>query len=393
MKWLVSMALSCSAVFAAGPPPADVKETGPGVVEEIVAKVNGDIVTRTELERGRRQLIEELTKQGAKGVALQQEVKKREPDILRARIDEMLLVQKGKELSISVDNEVNKYLAEIQKQSGIAEIDKFQQFIRDNLGMLYEDYKAEIKNQYLRQRVLGQEVFSRVQIPRADLQKYYEEHKGEFVRQEQAFLREIFISTEGKDAAGKAAAEKKAKDLVARARKGEKFFELARDNSDSVTAKSGGDLGGYKPGEMSKDLDQIVFGHDRGYVTDPIPRMPPSPQGFLILKVEEKFKAGQASFEDVENEVREKVAAPKTEPAIREYLTKLRENAFLEIKEGYVDSGAAPGKDTAWKDPATLRPETVKKEEVASRTRHKRLLKLIPVPGTTSKSSGTSSSR
>jgi peptidyl-prolyl cis-trans isomerase SurA len=226
--------------------------------------------------------------------------------------------------------------------------------------------------------VIRQEVGSRVNIPKTELQKYYEEHKGEFLREERVFLREIFISTEGKDAPGEAAAEKKAKDLVARARKGEKFPELARDNSDAVTSRQFGELGGFKKGELDPELERIVFAQERNYVTDPIKRS----NGWLILKVEEHHKAGQASFEEVENEITEKLYMPRFQPKIREYLTQLRKEAFLEIREGFVDSGAAVGKDTAWSDPAELKPETVTKEEVANRIRRKRMLWMVPVPGT-----------
>lgn len=85
----------------------------------------------------------------------------------------------------------------------------------------------------------------------------------------------------------------------------------------------------------------------------------------------------------VENEIMNKLWGPRFQPAIRTYLTKLREEAFLEIREGFVDTGAVAGKDTSWKDPAELKPETISKEEVAAQVRRKRLLWLIPIPGTT----------
>ena len=196
------------------------------------------------------------------------------------------------------------------------------------------------------------------------------------------FLRELLIVADPADPKAVAAAEKKAKDLAARARKGEKFFELARDNSESETAQSGGELPAYKKGEMMKQIEDLVWDKERGYVTDPIK----AANGFLILRVEEHQKAGQAQLEEVENEVMERLHAPRMQPAVREYLTKLRTEAFLEIREGFVDSAAAPGKDTKWADPAQLKPETITKEEVANRSRRKRLLG-IPIVGTsTSKS-------
>jgi parvulin-like peptidyl-prolyl isomerase len=359
------------------------------VVEEIVAKVNGDIITRSEIERSRKQIEAELQARGLKGDALAKAVAERAPEILRDRIDQLLLVQKANLLSINVDNELSKYLADIQLQNKIADAEKFQQWIREQTGMSWEDFRQETKNGMLTQRVIRQEVGGRISLPRPELQKYYEEHKKEFEREDQVFLREIFLSTEGKDEKAVAAAEKKARDLAARARKGEKFPELARDNSDAQSAQQGGDIGGWKRGALDKKIEDLVFNQERNYVSDPIR----TPNGFLILKVEDKHKAGLASFEEVENEIAEKLYMPLFQPRVREYLTKLRQEAFLEIKDGYIDTSAAPGKSTRWSDPAQLKPETVTKEEVASRVRRRRLFWLAPIPGTQQTVSRTSRSR
>jgi len=132
----------------------------------------------------------------------------------------------------------------------------------------------------------------------------------------------------------------------------------------------------------------MLWDKDRNFVTDPIKRA----DGFLILRVMEKHQAGQAAFEEVENDIMNRLTGPRIQPKIREYLTKLRELAFLEIKPGYEDIGAAAGKDTAWKDPAQLKPETVTKEEVANQKHRKRLLWAMPVPGTQVKMSSSSKS-
>jgi hypothetical protein len=222
--------------------------------------------------------------------------------------------------------------------------------------------------------VIGQEIQRTIAIPEAEKKKYYEEHKGEFQREEEVYLRQIFISTEGKTPDQAAAAEKKAKQLVDRARKGEKFGELARDNSDDPeTAKNYGELPPYKRGQLRKEIDNIVFSQKKGYVTDPL-RVP---NGFIILRVEERYEKGQAPYDDVEEMITERLAAPQMQPKLRAYLTKLRQDAFLQIREGYLDTGAAPGKDTSWQDVAQLKPETTTKEEVAAR-RRKKFLGIIP---------------
>ena len=358
-----------------------------GLVEEIIAKVNGDIITRGDVDHSRKQLEGELRQQkGLNGAALQQAISEHEKNLLRDRIDNLLLVQKGKDLNINVDSELSKYLAGLQRDAGIADPEKFQEYIHQQTGMPFEDFKSDVKNSMLTQRVIRQDVSKGVNIKREDVEKYYNEHKTEFVREERVFLREVLVSTEGKDAAGIAAAQKKAKDLVDRARKGERFPELARDNSDAITAKNYGDLGGFKKGELSKTIEDQVWAQPKGYVTDPI-RVE---NGFEIVRVDEHQKAGQAELSEVENEIMEKLYAPRMEPAVREYLTKLREQAFLEIKPGWVDAGAAPGKDTTWADPAQLKPETVTKAEVVTKTRRKKLLWAVPIPGTKAKSTSTS---
>ena len=356
------------------------------IVEEIVAKVNGDIVTRGDLDRGRKQLEADLRQQGLPALTLQQTLEQREKDMLRDKIDQLLLQQKGKDLNINVDPELTKYVADLQRRSKIADPEKFQEYVKEQTGMPYEDFRADAKNGMLTQRVIRQEVSGKMNVSRDDVQKYYDQHKSEFVRQEQIYLREILVSTEGKDAAGIAAAEKKAKDLVARARKGERFPELARDNSDAVTAPNYGDLGGFKKGDLNKTIEDQVWERPKGYVTDPV-RVE---NGFLVLKVDEHQKSGQADLSEVENEIMERLYAPKMQPAVREYLTKLRQDAFLEIKAGYIDSGAAPGKNTAWSDPAQLKPETVTKAEVVNKPRHKKLLWAVPIPGTKAKDTSSS---
>ncbi|HSM76529.1 MAG TPA: peptidylprolyl isomerase [Bryobacteraceae bacterium] len=386
---LYALALAASvlgvSLFAANPS----VETQPVVVEEIIAKVNGDIITKGDVAKAESDAAAEAKKQGLQGPQLEQALKQHNDDILRDKIDQLLLVQRGKDLNINVDTELSKYMAELQKQSKIADPEKFQQYVREQTGTPFEDWKNEAKNGILTRRVISQEVGSKITVPHKDVEDYYNAHKSEFIRKEQIFLREILVSTDGKDAAGVALAEKKAKDLAARAKKGEKFPELARDNSDAVTAQAGGDLGvGYEKGQLAADVENAVWTQPKGFVTDPM-RVS---NGFLILKVEDHQKEGQAALEDVQNEIMEKLYSPKMQPAVREYLTKLRRDAFLQIKAGYVDAGAAKGQDTTWMSTAELKPETITKGEVAGQKRRKRLLGALPIPGTTASSTSSSKS-
>lgn len=379
---LAAPALGVS-LFAAAP----TVEEKPVVIEEIIAKVNGDIVTKGDIAKAEVDIAAAAKKAGLQGQALEEAIKQHDEDVLKDKIDQLLLVQKAKDLSINVDTELSKYMAELQKQSKIADPEKFQEYVRQETNMPYEDWKSEAKNGILTRRVISQEVGSKISVPHKDIEDYYNAHKSEFMRKEQIFLREILVSTDGKDAAGVALAEKKAKDLAARAKKGEKFPELARDNSDAVTAQAGGDLGvGYEKGQLAPEVEAAVWSQPKGFVTDPMKVS----NGFLILKVEDHPKEGQASLDEVSNQIMEKLYSPKMQPAVHDYLTKLRTEAFLEIKAGYVDTGAAKGQNTTWMSTAELKPETITKGEVATQHHRKRLLGAVPIPGTTASSSSSS---
>jgi parvulin-like peptidyl-prolyl isomerase len=277
----------------------------------------------------------------------------------------------------------------MQRQTNTADPEKFQALVRQETGKSYEDFKADLKNSLYEQSVVSEEVMRKIQFKQEEIRAYYDAHLDEFQREERVFLREITISTQGKqdDPVALAAAQKKAKDLVDRARRGERFNELAQANSDSVTAKDGGSLDPYKKGELAPAIEAAVWDKDRGAVTDPIN----IGSGLLILRVDEHYKAGLASFAEVESAIQNHIIDSRRQVALRAYLTKLRDLSFLEIKPGVEDTGAAPGKDTKWSDPAQLKPETVTKEEVLQNPSRKKILGLVPIPGT--KASGSSSSR
>ncbi len=365
------------------------------VMDQIVCKVNGDIITQSEMDRARKELEPALREQGLTGDNLQEAIKAEEPNILRDKIDDLLLEQKAKEMDFKVDNDVDKQMAAIQSRSKIADPEKFQAFVQDQTGMPYEDYRGTLKSNFLRQRVISEEVSRKIQFKREELQAYFDAHHDEFMRQERVTLREIFVSTLGLNAAGQAAAEKKAKDLVSRANKGEKFSDLAMQNSDrAATAQQGGLMPPFtkngSPGDhMPPDLETLLWDKEKGYVPDPIK----FDDGWEILQVDQHQKAGLASFDEVEQDVTNKLFGPRFTPALRGYLNKLRETAFLEIKPGFVDTGSIPNKDTTWVDPAQLKPETIKKEEYLAESHRKKLLGIIPIPGTQQSNSGTSSSR
>lgn len=384
MKAVCIATLVCGlACFAADVPKSETK-----VIDQVVAKVNGDIVSQDEVVRIPKEALQEMKAQGIEGQQAEEMIAEKKKSALRDRIDELLLIQKGKELNVNVDSEVSKYIASLQRQSGITDTEKFHDYVRQQSGMSFEDFQSEAKNQAMTREVIGQEVGRHIAVTDKEIQAYYDAHKSDFVREEKVFLREILISTQNKDAAGIAAAKKKADAVAEQAKKGERFSDLATNNSDAATAKEGGALGGYKKGELNSDIENAVWNLPRGGTTAPIKIA----TGYEIFRVEDHTKAGLAPLADVRGEIENALYGPKMQPKVREYLTQLRTQAFLQIKPGYVDTGAAPGQDTKWQDAAVLKPETVTKREVEEKTRRKRLFG-IPIPGTSTTATGKSSSR
>ena len=246
MKVVLLTLIAAFSVLAAADNPSD--QCRPPVIDQIVAKVNGDIVSQDELQRLVRERTQELKAQGASNSQVQGAVQELEKNLLRDQIDQLLLVQKGKELNITVDSEISKYMASLRRQSGITDEEKFREYVRQQSGMSFEDFQAQAKNGALTREVIGSEVGRHIHVSDKEIEDYYNAHQKDFNREEKVYLSEILISTQNKDAAGTAAAEKKANQIYDDASKGARFPELARDNSDAATAKDGGALGGYEKG-------------------------------------------------------------------------------------------------------------------------------------------------
>jgi parvulin-like peptidyl-prolyl isomerase len=347
------------------------------VVEEIIAKVNGDVIARSEYERVLTEIRAELVRQKLSEEEQQQAIKQREAGIIRDLIDERLLVQRGKDLSVNVEPQVLRQRDEIMRQYKVATLEEFENWVLERTGMPMEDLMAQMRDSMMAQSVLGQEVQSKIVVPRADVEKYFQEHADEFVRSDGVRLSEILISTQGKTPEELPEIKKKAEELLVRVKRGEPFAELARRHSESQSAENGGDIGIFRRNFLMKEIEDQVFDAQRGYITDLIEVA----NGFLILRVDERYREGQAELEEVENEIRSNLMGPKVQPAVREYLTKLRYDAYIELRPGYVDSAAAEGKDTSWSDPAKLAPVTTTKEEVLNKKKKRRLLWVIPLPG------------
>jgi peptidyl-prolyl cis-trans isomerase SurA len=329
------------------------------VVEEIVARVNNEIITLTDYKKAEDSLRDEIARscQNCPQDRISQQYKDREKDVLRDLIDQQLLVERGKDMTINVDTDVVKRLDDIRRQNNLATMEDLEKAV-EGTGVAWEDYKNQMKNSLLTQEVIRQQVGGRLDIPPDEVKKYYEAHKDQFNRPEQVELGEIFLGTEGKSPDEMAAVRTKAEDLHNRVEKGEDFVEIAKRYSEGGTAKDGGDLGKFERGQLAPQLEEAVFKVDKNHVTDVIQ----TKTGFEILKVLDHFDAGLQPLDKVQGEIMNKLYQDKMEPALRTYLAELREESYVMVKPGYTDSAAIQGASVIQEVPPT--PDTPKKKKL-----------------------------
>jgi peptidyl-prolyl cis-trans isomerase SurA len=347
------------------------------VVEEIIARVNSQIITRSEFLRSKDQLKDDVKQQDAANA--DKLYADREKDVLRDLIDQQLLLEKGKDLGITGDTDLIKRLDQMRKDMKLETMEELEKAATAQ-GISYEDFKQNMRNQLITQKVIAEEVSQHLGINKEAEQKFYDEHKSEMEQPESIKLSEILVAPhkaadkaadkaaaqpapnsaadasaagadptknpdpaandaakQAEEAAALATAEAKANDLLKQIRAGASFEDVAKKDSDGPSAAQGGDLGVFKRGALAKELEDKTFAMKAGEVTDVIR----TKQGYVILKVVSHQVAGIPPLKDVEARVQDALYYQQLQPALRAYLTKLREEAYIDYKPGYVDSGAS----------------------------------------------------
>jgi peptidyl-prolyl cis-trans isomerase SurA len=363
--------LLASSTLAQTHPAAPESPYGGTTVEEIIARVNDQVITRSEYDRAMKEMDADARKNGAS----MQDISAAHKDLLRGLIDQQLWLSKGKELSITGETELINKLNEIRKQYNLDTLEDLEKEAKDQ-GVSYEDFKANIRNSIITQQVMRQEVGRKIAFTPGEAERFFEAHKQDYAQQESVRLSEILVSTgapaaatglpgdmQPEDPEKLAAAKAKADDIEAKLHAGGDFSQLARSFSDGPTAAEGGDLGQFLHGSLAKVLEDKTFVLKTGEFTEPIR----TKQGFVILKVVQHIPGGIPAYKDVEPQVEDAFYMARMEPAVREYLTTMREQAYIVVKPGYSDTGASARQTTPVYS-AYVPPAAKKKKKVA-RTR------------------------
>jgi peptidyl-prolyl cis-trans isomerase SurA len=301
------------------------------VIERIIARVNSEIITQRQFERERAKLRAQLARQYS-GAELEAKVREESKGLLRDLIDQALMVQKAKDLDINVETDIVKRLDEIRKNVKADSLEDLQREVEKE-GLLWEDFKDDIRRNLLMREVMGREVGRTIIVSREDARKYFQEHQQEFASPAGVVLAQIVISNEKHKPEE---AEKRAKEALAELKAGARWAEVCRKYSDDSTANEGGNIGFMKAGTLAAAIDEAVAKLEVNEFTDLIAIK----SGYIILKLLERRREGIPAFEEVEQRASEVLYNQQMAPALRDYLATLRKESYVYLAPGYVDSGA-----------------------------------------------------
>ena len=303
------------------------------IIEQVLVKVNGEIFTKTDLEDRQvatlRQMGQQVDlKSNPTDAALRKALDDITPDLIVNVVDEMLVLQRGRELGYTLTDTVfQSYLDTVKKDSKIETEEQFQAALKQE-NMTLADLRKNIEKTAIMSRVQQNEVLGKVSVSEEEIRRYYEAHAKEFTTPQSISLREIFVNVSGDGANAEEAARTKAVDIRARAAGGESFEKLAADLSDAPSRANAGLIGPLSVGDLSTDLQKLLTGMKVGDITQVLRAQ----KGYQILKLESSTKAETLPFDQAREQISQKVFEDKRRGEFEKFLQKLRAEAIIDWK-------------------------------------------------------------
>lgn len=302
------------------------------VVEQVLVKVNGEIISKSEFEQ--RQVASlrnrpEFADGEAKPDVLKKALLEITPDLILAIVDEMLLIQRGRELGYSLgDQQFAGIVDNIKKENKLDTEEAFQAALKQE-NMTMADLRRNMERQMLISRVQQQEVSDKIGVSDDEARAFYDAHKQDFTTVADISLREILVEVPVVNGATNAAqdeeAKSKADDIRKRLLAGEPFPRLAADASDSPSKANGGLIGPFKRTDLAPALLAIVDALKPGEVSTPIR----SAKGYQLFKLENRSEEKVQTFEAARPQIADRVAQEKQRAELQKYLDRQREQAII----------------------------------------------------------------
>jgi peptidyl-prolyl cis-trans isomerase SurA len=318
------------------------------IIEQVLVKVNGDIITKTDLEQRqinalRQQMKSEIDAEALKNDAeLRKALARVTPQILVDTIDDLLLVQLGREKGLKLSDEMfGRWLSNLRKEQNLLDDQKFAAALKQE-GMTIADLRRNVERQFLINEVQRQEVGSKLQITDEEARQYYSSHQQEFVEPATVTLREILIETPPEKAGSGEAAAEQAASVRSRIAGGEDFAKVAAEVSAAPSKANGGLIGPIVVAELSAALQQALDKMKPGDITEPIR----AARGYLLIKLETFKPSAVQPFESVRDLVADKVYSERQRIEVQKFLNRVRSQAIIvwkndELKKAYEQQIAA----------------------------------------------------
>jgi peptidyl-prolyl cis-trans isomerase SurA len=326
------------------------------ILEQILVKVNGEIFTKSDLEqrqiaalRQKGQAID--LKSDPNNAQLRKALDEITPQIMVDAIDEMVIVQRGKELGYTLsDQQFKSVVDNIRKENKIETDEQFQAALKsENLSMA--DLRRNLERSMISQRVQQNEVMAKIGVTDEEAKKYYDSHLNEFTTPPTVTLREILVTVGGDpkvmNVAADEAAQAKALQIRKRAIGGENFEKLASEVSDSPSKANAGLIGPLSVNDLSPELRKMIDSMKAGDVSEPMR----TARGYQLLKLEAITPTNTLPLDKAREQISERVFTDKRKAEYLKYLQKLRSQAIIEWKnddvkkafeEGMKQQAAAP---------------------------------------------------
>jgi parvulin-like peptidyl-prolyl isomerase len=319
------------------------------VIEQVLVKVNGDIVTKSDFERLQLELLRqrpELQNVTPDSPELQKAVAESTPQLILSAVDELLLVQRGRELGyVMTDEQFKGVLDNIKKDNNIDTDEKFNEALKQE-GMTLVDLRRQLEKNMLETRVQQNEVLAKISVTEDEAHAYYDAHKNEFTTPSEIMLREILVTVpttdRGVNVAQDDAAKAKAEDLRHRVLAGEPFARLAGELSDAPSKSNGGLIGPIKSDELAPALQTMLAKIKVGDVSDVIRTQ----RGYQLLLLESRTEVKVKTFDEARQDISDRIAEEKRRAETQKYIEKLRASATItwhndELKKAYEQALAA----------------------------------------------------
>ena len=333
--------------------PPQVQASSPQIIEQVLVKVNGDIITKSELEERQiaalrdRKITPETLKNDEQ---LKKAIAEVTPQLLVNAIDELLVIQLGREKGLHLsDEQFNRWLTSMRKDQGLEDDKKFEAALKQE-GMSITDIRRNVEKQFLLQQVQTEEFGGKLQITEEEARQYYQANPKEFVEAATVTLREILIEVPTVTQQGRAMvnvgkddeAAKKAEAVRARLTAGEDFAAVASEVSASPSKANGGLVGPIAAGDLSPDLQKMLQGMKPGEITQPIR----AAKGYQILKLETSKQSGLRPFDSVRDLVADRVYQDRSRTEMKKFIERVRRQAIIvwkneELRKAYEQQVAA----------------------------------------------------